>query len=81
MRVEMANFVDDVGPLVKRRILEMLQGEDGELSLASLVRAQRVVLDTAKLLDRGEGNEEPPGYTASWKRFLAKTHLGVTSEG
>ena len=64
MRVEMANFVDDVGPEVRKRILEMLQDEDRELSLGSLVQVQRVVLDTVKFLDCGEGNYEPPGYTA-----------------
>jgi hypothetical protein len=63
MRVEIANFVDDVGPKVRRRIVEMLQDEDRELSLASLVQVQRVVLDTVKFLDRGEGNEEPQGMT------------------
>jgi hypothetical protein len=63
MRVEMANFVDDVGPLVRQRILEMLRDEDRELSLTSLVQVQRVVLDTVKLLDRGEGDDEPPGMT------------------
>jgi hypothetical protein len=71
MRVEMANFVDDVGPLIRQRILEMLQDEDCELSLASLVQVQRVVLDTVKLLDRGEENEEPPGLTdEEWKKLL-----------
>jgi hypothetical protein len=63
MRVEMANFVDDVGPEVRRRIREILEDEDRELSLSSLVQVQRVVLDTVKLLDRGEGDYEPPGYT------------------
>jgi len=59
MRVEMANFVDDVGPEVRRRIRDMLGDDDRELSLTSLVQVQRVVLDTVKFLDRGEGNEEP----------------------
>jgi hypothetical protein len=63
MRVEMANFVDEVGPLVRQRIREMLADEDRELSLTSLVQVQRVVLDTVKLLDRGEENDEPPGFT------------------
>ena len=63
MRVEMANFVDDVGPEGRRRIREMLADEDRELSLTSLVQVQRVVLDTVKLLDRGEADHEPPGYT------------------
>ncbi len=63
MRVEMANFVDDVGPFVRKRILEMLQDEDRELSLTSLVQVQRVVLDTVKFLDRGEADHEPPGLT------------------
>jgi hypothetical protein len=63
MRVEMANFVDDVGPEVRRRIREMLADEDRELSLTSLVQVQRVVLDTVNLLDRGEADHEPPGYT------------------
>ena len=63
MRVEMANFVDDVGPEGRRRIREMLADEDLELSLTSLVQVQRVVLDTVKLLDRGEADHEPPGYT------------------
>jgi hypothetical protein len=63
MRVEMANFVDDVGPEVRQRIREMLQDEDHELSLSSLVQLQRVVLDTVKLLDRGDADEEPQGMT------------------
>jgi hypothetical protein len=75
MRVEMANFVDDVGPLIRQRILEMLQDEDRELSLTSLVQVQRVVLDTVKLLDRGEGNEEPPGLTdEEWEKLLGEEH-------
>jgi hypothetical protein len=63
MRVEIANFVDDVGPLVRQRIVEMLADEDHELSLTSLVQLQRVVLDTVKLLDRGDSDEEPRGMT------------------
>jgi hypothetical protein len=63
MRVEMANFVDDVGLPVRQRILETLCDEDRELSLTSLVQLQRVVLDTIKLLDRGERDEEPQGMT------------------
>src|SRR5215204_5674308 len=63
MRVEMANFVDDVGPEVRQRIRDMLADENRELSLSSLVQLQRVVLDTVKLLDRGEANEEPVGLT------------------
>jgi hypothetical protein len=73
MRVEMANFVDDVGPEVRRRIREMLEDEDRELSLTSLVQLQRVVLDTVKLLDRGEGNEELPGLTdEEWEKLLGE---------
>jgi hypothetical protein len=73
MRVEMANFVDEVGPEVRRRIREMLQDEDHELSLTSLVQLQRVVLDTVKLLDRGEGNEEPVGFTdEEWEKLLGE---------
>ena len=73
MRVEMANFVDDVGPEVRRRIRDMLDDEDRELSLTSLVQLQRVVLDTVKLLDHGEVNDEPPGYTdEEWERLLGE---------
>jgi hypothetical protein len=73
MRVEMANFVDDVGPEVRQRIREMLADEDRELSLASLVQLQRVLLDTVKLLDRGEGNEEPVGFTdEEWEKLLGE---------
>jgi hypothetical protein len=73
MRVELANFVDDVGPEVRRRIREMLADEDRELSLSSLVQLQRVVLDTVKLLDRGEGNEEPRGMTdEEWEKLLGE---------
>jgi hypothetical protein len=63
MRVEMVNFVDDVGPAVRQRIKDMLSDEDLNLSLTSLIHAQRVVLDTVKLLDRGERDYEPRGYT------------------
>src|SRR5215203_4349067 len=73
MRVEMANFVYDVGPEVRRRIREMLQDEDRELSLTSLVQVQRVVLDTVKLLDRGERDEEPQGMTdEEWEKLLGE---------
>jgi hypothetical protein len=73
MRVEMANFVDDVGPEVRRRIGEMLAEEDRELSLTSLVQVQRVVLDTVKFLGRGEGNEEPVGLTEEeWEKLLGE---------
>src|SRR5215213_2455572 len=71
MRIEMANFVDDVGPEVRRRIVEMLRDEDRELSLSSLVQLQRVVLDTVKLLDRGDADEEPQGMTdEEWEKLL-----------
>jgi hypothetical protein len=73
MRVEMANFVDDVGPEVRRRIREMLADEDRELSLTSLVQLQRVVLDTVKLLDRGDADEEPQGMTdEEWDKLLGE---------
>jgi hypothetical protein len=63
MRFEIANFVDDVGSLVRQGIRKMLQDEDRDLSLSSLVQVQRVVLDIVKHLDRGEGDYEPTGYT------------------
>jgi hypothetical protein len=56
-------MADDVGPEVRRRIRDMLADENLELSLTSLIQVQRVVLDTVKFLDRGEGSDEPPGYT------------------
>src|SRR5215213_7542974 len=71
MRVEMANFVDDVGPEIRRRIRDMLAHEDRELSLISLDQLQRVVLDTVKFLDRGEADEEPQGMTdEEWEKLL-----------
>jgi hypothetical protein len=73
MRVEIANFVDDVGPEVRQRIRDMLADEDRELSLTSLVQLQRVVLDTVKLLDRGEADYEPPGLTdEEWEKLLGE---------
>jgi hypothetical protein len=73
MRVEMANFVDDVGPEVRQRIRDMLADEDRELSLTSLVQLQRVVLDTVKLLDRGDADEEPVGFTdEEWEKLLGE---------
>jgi hypothetical protein len=73
MRVEMANFVDDVGPEVRRRIREILEDEDRELSLSSLVQLQRVVLDTVKLLDRGDADEESQGMTdEEWEKLLGE---------
>ena len=73
MRVEMANFVDDVGPEIRRRIRDMLGDDDREPSLASLVQVQRVVFDTVKFLDRGEGNEEPLGLTdVEWEKLLGE---------
>ena len=69
----MANFIDDVGPEVRRRIRDMLDDEDRELSLASLVQVQRVVLDTVKLLDRGDADEEPQGMTdEEWEKLLGE---------
>jgi hypothetical protein len=49
--------------------------KDRELSLASLVQAQRVVLDTVKLLDRDEGGDDgPPPMTAEeLEELLART--------
>jgi len=71
MRVEMANFVDDVGPEVRQRIRDMLADENRELSLTSLVQLQRVVLDTAKLLDRSDAEEGPQGMTdEEWEKLL-----------
>ena len=75
MRVEMANFVDDVGPEVRRRIRDMLADETRELSLSSLVQAQRVVLDTVKLLDRGEADEEPQATTAEELEELLREYM------
>ena len=73
MRVEMVNFVDDVGPAVRQRIKDMLSDEDLDLSLTSFVQAQRVVLDTVKLLDRGEPDTEPIGYTdEEWDKLLGE---------
>jgi hypothetical protein len=74
MRVEMANFVDDVGPVARKRIRDMVLDEDRDLSLTSLIQAQRVVLDTVKLLDRGEGgNDVPPPMTEEeLERLLAE---------
>jgi hypothetical protein len=56
-------MADDVGPEVRRRIRDILADEDLELSPTSLVQLQRVVLDTIKLLDRGDADEEPQGMT------------------
>jgi hypothetical protein len=77
MRVEIANFVDDVGPEVRRRIRDMLADEDRELSLTSLVQLQRVVLDTVKLLDRGDADKEPQGMTdEEWEKLLGEEPFG-----
>jgi hypothetical protein len=77
MRVEIANFVDDVGPEIRRRIREMLADEDRELSLSSLVQLQRVVLDAVKFLDRGEVNDEPVGFTdEEWEKLLGEEPFG-----
>jgi hypothetical protein len=66
-------MADDVGPEVRRRIRDMLADENLELSLSSLVQVQRVVLDTVKFLDRGEGNEEPLGFTdEEWEKLLGE---------
>jgi hypothetical protein len=74
LRIEMANFVDDVGPLVRKRIKDMVIDEDLDLSLTSLVQAQRVVLDTVKLLDRGEGGDDvlPPMTSEELEELLAE---------
>ena len=62
LRVEMANFVDDVGPELRREILERFSPYC-HISDNALAQYYRLVLDTVKLLDRGEGHDEPPGYT------------------
>ena len=66
----------------RHRFLEMLEDEDRELSLTSLVQLQRVVLDTVKLLDRGEGNDEPPlgSLTKSGRRSLVTSPLRKTPD-
>jgi hypothetical protein len=49
----------------------MLADENRELSLTSLVQLQRVVLDTAKLLDRSDAEEGPQGMTdEEWEKLL-----------
>jgi hypothetical protein len=63
MRIEMANFVDNVGPELRRKIRERLRDPDYHISDNALAQYYRLVLDTVKLLDRGEGDYEPPGYT------------------
>jgi hypothetical protein len=74
-----ANFVDDVGPVVSQRMREMFQHEHGDLSLTSLIQAQRVLLDTVKLLDRGEKYDEALGtLTRSGRSFLVKELLKKT---
>ena len=68
---------------VRRRIRDMLADENRELSLASLVQAQRVVLDdTVKLLDRNKGGDDgPPPMTAEeLEELLARTTPNQTPE-
>ena len=73
MRGEMADFVDDVGPKVRERLRNMLSDEDTDISAASLAQIARVVLDTVKLLDRGEGDNQIEGFTdEDWEKFLAQ---------
>ena len=41
------------------------------------MQVQRVVLDTVKLLDRGEVNDEPPGLTdEEWEKLLGEEPFG-----
>ena len=73
MRVEMANFVDDVGPELRREILERLSDPDCRVSDNALAQYYRLVLDTIKFLDRGEKDEEPPGLTdEEWEKLLGE---------
>jgi hypothetical protein len=68
-----ANFVEDVGPALRQRIKETLQDKDLDLARTSLIQAQRVVLDIVKLLDRGESDDEPIGYTdEEWDKLLGE---------
>jgi hypothetical protein len=68
-----ANFVDDGRPLVSQRISGMAHHEHRKLSLASLIRARRVVLDIVKPLDHGEPDTEPLGYTdEEWGKLLGE---------
>ena len=73
MRVEMANFVDDVGPELRREILERLSDPDYHISDNALAQYYRLVLDTVKLLDRGDADEEPRGMTdEEWEKLLGE---------
>jgi hypothetical protein len=73
MRVEMANFVDDVGPELRQEILERLRDPNCHVSDNALAQYYRLVLDTIKLLDRGDADVEPRGMTdEEWEKLLGE---------
>lgn len=73
MRGEVADFVDEAGPEIRQRILDLLRNPDSEISAASLAQLQRVVLDSVKLLDRGDSDDNQKGMTdEDWDRLLAE---------
>ncbi len=64
MCLELSNFVDEVGPKIRRAIIDMLNDDRAKYSLQALTQLQRVVLDTVKTLETSQGiQDEPEGYT------------------
>jgi hypothetical protein len=64
MRVELADFVDEVGPKIRREIVDMLNDDQAEYSLQALIQAQRLLLDTVKALEAFQSvQDEPEGLT------------------
>ncbi len=73
MYLELADFVDEVGPKIRRAIIDMLNDDQAEYSLQALIQAQRVVLDTVKTLEASQGvQDEPEDLTdAEWEQLLS----------
>jgi hypothetical protein len=80
MRVELADFVDEVGPKVRQAIIHMLNDDQAEYSLQALIQAQRLVLDTVKALEAFQSIQpEPEGITdEELERLLGR---GETEKG
>jgi hypothetical protein len=76
MCLELSNFVDEVGPKLRRAIIDMLNDDRAEYSLQALTQLQRVILDTVKTLETSQGiQDESEGYTGLLAEPLSEPQL------
>ncbi len=77
MRVEVANFFDDISPILREAIKDKLRriknGEE-DVSMQGLVQLGRLWMDMFKVLDKDDDGWEPEDYTdEEWERLLSST--------